>query len=211
MIYRLSGRQSTVADPDRYLARWREHGPLAAAIEALSSALVEPIRRAPASLRPALAATVERDSVQVRLEAAVDRAIGRRDAAPPSSVAWPILGVLQTLATAAIIASVAWVVVWILARPPVDSVVLPGLGPVPVPFLALLASLAGGYVLARVLGLHAGWVGRRAARRLKADITAAVEQELSEHAFERLDRLEDARRALASTTRHSRRDPGLAR
>jgi hypothetical protein len=200
-IYRLSGREAQVADPDRYLVRWREHGSLAPAVDALRQALTEPIREASPQVRPALAATVEPTRLRRRLEHAVDRAIGRRDRPVPSSRLWPVIGLLQTVATWAIMLSVAWIVMWILARPPVSSIEVPVLGPIPMPFAALVVSLAAGYLFARILGLHAGWVGRRWATRLRREITAAVERELTERAFEPLDRLEVARHELWSATR----------
>ena len=52
---------------------------------------------------------------------------------PPTSRWWTVFGVLQTLATAAIALSAAWVVLWILARPVTGSIELPVLGPVPSP------------------------------------------------------------------------------
>lgn len=200
-VYRLSGREAQVADPDRYLVRWREHGSLAPAVDALRQALTQPIREASPQVRPALAATVEPTGLRRSLEHAVDRAIGRRDRPVPSSRLWPVIGLLQTVATWAIVLSVAWIAIWILARPSVGSVDAPVLGPIPMPFAALVVSLLAGYLFARILGLHAGWVGRRWATRLRSEITAAVEDELTERAFEPLDRLEAARHELWSATR----------
>ncbi|HYU48745.1 MAG TPA: GTPase [Candidatus Limnocylindria bacterium] len=205
-IYRLSGREAQVADPDRYLVEWREHGSLAAAVDALRQALTEPIRTAAPAVRPTLAASVEPTGIRRSLERAVDTAIGRQERAVPSSRIWPLIGLLQTVATWAIVLSVAWIVVWILARPPVGSVDVPVLGPIPMPLAALVVSLVAGYALARILGLHAGWVGRRWAAHLRREITAAVERELTDRALEPLDRLEAARHELWSATRATSRD-----
>ena len=92
--------------------------------------------------------------------------------------------------------SVLWLIVWILARPVVASVEVPVLGPVPMPFAALVASVVAGYLLARAVGLHAGWLGRRWARRLRSQVSAAVERELVDRGLEGLERLEVAHRAL---------------
>jgi hypothetical protein len=73
------------------------------------------------------------------------------------------------------------------------------------PFAILVVSLLAGYLLARVLGWHAGWVGRRWAARLRRDIEAAVDRELTDHALEPLDRLESARRALWAASQGSPR------
>jgi hypothetical protein len=126
----------------------------------------------------------------------------RRDKSIPSSRIWPVIGFLQSLATAAIAVSVAWTILWVLLRTPVDSADLPILGRVPMPFVALVASLLGGYLLARLLGLHAGWVGRRWAARLRREISTAVEREVAEHGLEPLDRLEAARLGLREAARY---------
>jgi hypothetical protein len=101
----------------------------------------------------------------------------------------------------AIALSVAWTIVWLLARPPVDTADLPVIGRVPMPLVALGASLLVGYLLARSLALHAGWVGRRWAARLRDEIVTALDRELVEHGFEAVDRLETARRVLWDATR----------
>ncbi len=202
LAYRFSGRESRAADPEGYLLRWRERAPLAPAVEALRLALAAPVRAATPAVRPALAAAVEPTALQRGLERAVDRAIARSERLEaPSSRWWPVIGLLQTLATASIVLSVAWIIVWILARPPVDSVDVPVIGLVPMPFALLVASLFSGYVLARVIGLHAGWLGRRWAERLRHEIATAVEGEIGEHGLAPLDRLEDARQALWTSSR----------
>jgi GTP-binding protein EngB required for normal cell division len=200
-LYRLSGRQAQLADPERYLRNWREHGPLAPAVDAVRRALTAPIRNAAPPVRPVLAATVEPVALERRLAAAVDRAIARQDRTVPSSRVWPLLGLGQTLATVAVVLSVGWIALWVLTRTPVESVVLPLLGPLPMPFLTLVLALAIGYLFARLLGWHARWLGRRWASRLRAEVTDAVEREMTGHAFESLDALEDARLALWTTAR----------
>ena len=66
----------------------------------------------------------------------------------------------------------------------------------PTPFASLVAFLAIGYLLARLLGSHAGWVGRRWARRVRDRVAAAVRDEVSQHGLAPLDALEDARSRL---------------
>jgi hypothetical protein len=198
-VYRMSGRESAAADPNRYLVRWRQHGPLAPAVDAARRALVGPIRGAPPAIRPVLAASVEPVGLERRLAFAVDRAVARGDRTVPSSPLWPVIGSLQTLATAGIVLSLVWLAIWILARPPIESLVLPVLGPIPMPFATLVVSLVAGYLLARLLGWHAGWVGRRWAAELRSEIEEAVEREMTGGAFERLDALEEAHEALWRT------------
>jgi len=119
--------------------------------------------------------------------------------ARPTSRWWTVFGLLQTLATAAIVLSAAWVVVWILVRPATGSVVLPVLGPVPSPFVALVVSLLAGYLVARLLGVHAGWLGRRWATGVRDRLAGAVEREVKEGAFRRIDELDAARGRLADS------------
>ncbi|HEX5013061.1 MAG TPA: GTPase [Candidatus Limnocylindrales bacterium] len=198
-VYRASGRETAVADPNRYLLRWRERASLGPAIEAIREAISGPIRHAPPAIRPALAGSIDPVEVRRGLERGVDRAI--RDIGhlePPTSRVWPLLGLLQTVASAGIALSAAWVVVWLIVRPETGSIVLPVLGPVPSPFAALVASLLVGYVLARLVGVHARRLGSRAAARVRDRITVAVEREVRGTAFDRLDELDAARTRLAS-------------
>jgi len=201
LIYRLSGREAQAADPDAFLLRWRDRGPLTPAIEALRLALVTPLGLAAPAVRPALAAAVEPARLRRTLEAAVDRAVARHEGSAPVSPVWTVIGFLQTLATAAIALSVAWTIVWIIARAEVDTATLPVIGRVPMPLVAVVASLLVGYVLAKALGVHAGWIGRRWAGRLRGEIATAVQREVVEHGLDHLSRLEAARHALWEATR----------
>ncbi len=195
-IYRWSGRQARVADPATFLARWRERGSLAPAFEVLRGAVAVPLRGAPPAVRPALAASVEPNALGTNLGRAVDRAIAARGSLPPSSRVWPILGALQTIVTLTLVFTVVWVGLWVLVRFPVDSIRFPVLGLVPVPVVVLVASLLAGYLIARLLGAHAGWLGRRWARSLGEEVRNSVAREVAASAFAGLDRLEYGRLAL---------------
>jgi hypothetical protein len=59
LLYRASGRATQVADPDGFLVRWRDRGPLTPAVEALRTALGPPLRSASPAVRPVLAAALE--------------------------------------------------------------------------------------------------------------------------------------------------------
>lgn len=209
-VYRLSGREARVADPGGYLVRWRDRGPLSPAVDRLRSALVEPVREAAPGVRPVLAASVAPERLRDGLAAAIDRAVGRHDRTIPSSRLWPLLGLLQTLATAATVLSVVWIVIWILARPPVDSIQVPIVGTLPSPLVALGLSLIAGYVFARVLGLHAGWLGRRWAAALRRRVADAVKEQVDASALAPLDELEAARRALWTAARSAAEDARTA-
>ncbi|HSK52403.1 MAG TPA: GTPase [Clostridia bacterium] len=201
LLYRLSGREARVADPGGYLVRWRDRGPLAPAVDALRSALVEPVQQASPAVRPALAASVAPEQLRSGLEAAVDRAVARHDRTPPTSWLWTLLGMLQTVATFALALSVVWIIVWILARPPIDTIQLPVIGGVPSPLVALAASLVAGYLVARILGIHAGWRGRRWAASLRDAVKDAIHKQIAESALTSLDRLEYGRRTIWAAAR----------
>ncbi len=205
-IYRWSGRQARVADPGTFLTRWRERGSIAPALELLRAAVSVPLAEAPPTTRGTLATSVEPRAVGANLGRAVDRAIAARAATVPSSRIWTLIGLMQTLATLALVFTVAWVVLWVFVKFPVDSVVVPVLGQLPVPFVALIAALLAGYLIARLLGLHAGWVGRRWARGLGREVRANVAREVETSAFAGLDRLETARRALWTAARGAGED-----
>jgi energy-coupling factor transporter ATP-binding protein EcfA2 len=201
LVYRASGRDTQVADPTRHVMRWRERARLSPAVEALRAALGTVLTGAPPRVRPALAVTMEPVPIRQGLERAVDRAIAGLDRLePPTSRWWWFLGLLQTLAAIAIAVSAAWVVIWILARPVVDAVDVPIIGSVPMPFAALLVSILVGYLLARLLGLHAGWVGRRWARHVGGRVREAIHDEVTQRGLASLDRLEDARERLSAAT-----------
>lgn len=199
LIYKLSGRETKVADPNGYLARWRERASVTPAVEALRGALGSSLADATPAVRPKLAAALEPGELRAGLERSVGRAIGGLDRLEaPTSRVWSLFGLLQTLATLAIALSAAWVVVWILARPPVDSLDVPVLGTLPIPFVALVGAVLVGYLLARGLGIHAGWVGRGWAHRVRDRVIASVRREITERGLAPLDALEDARRRLAT-------------
>lgn len=199
LVYQLSGRETKVADPTGYLVRWRDRAPLSPAVESLRGALGSALADASPTVRPALAASLEPNQLRQGLERSIDRALANLDRVEaPSSRWWSLFGLLQTLATVAIAVSAAWVVLWILARPPVDSVDLPLIGTVPIPFVALIASILVGYVLARGLGVHAGWLGHRWAHRVRDRVAASVRREVTERGLAPIDALEDARKRLAT-------------
>jgi hypothetical protein len=205
-IYRWSGRQARVADPGAFLTRWRERGSLAPALEVLRGAVEAPLREAPPTIRATLATSMEPGVVGTNLARAVDRAISARVMDVPSSRLWPLIGLLQTVATLALVFTGVWVVLWVLVKFPVDSVSVPVLGQLPIPFIVLVAALLAGYLIARLLRAHAGWVGRRWARALAQDVRDRVGHEVDTSALAGLDRLEGARRALWNAARGAGED-----
>jgi hypothetical protein len=206
LLYRWSGRQARMADPIAFLARWRDRGGLAVAVEPLRAAYAEALRAAPPGRRQLLARGVAADRVERELGRAVDQAVARRGDEVPSSRVWPIVGLAQTLTSMALIVTAIWVALWVVVKFPVDMVSLPGVGQVPAPFVVLIAVLALGYLFARVLGLHAGWVGRRWARRLARDVRASVGREVATIAFGAVAAIEIERRSLSAAARSIEED-----
>ena len=195
--YRASGRERRVADPARYLADWRSRGTLVRAAAPVSDVVLEAIAGAPAALRPALGAASDPSLGERRLAGALDRVVAAHPvAAAPTSRLWPLLGLARGVLVMVLVFAVAWLVLWVLARPPVDSLVLPLIGPVPMPVALVLAAILAGFIPARLLGAHAGWLGRRWARSIAADLSAEVAASVGVEAFAVLDRVEASRRAM---------------
>jgi hypothetical protein len=196
-VYRASGREARVADPGAYLRGWRSRGSMTRPAAPVREAVLEAMPATPSALRPGLAAAAEPGVLEGRLAGAVDRAIAAQpDLRPPTSRLWTLLGLGQTLNFALLVFAVAWIVLWVLLRPPVGSIEVPILGPIPVPFALLAVGLVVGFVLARLLALHAGFVGRKWAGRLAASLREHVESAVADEAFAAVDRIEVARRAL---------------
>jgi hypothetical protein len=100
--------------------------------------------------------------------------------------------------TALLIFSVLWFAsLFVIHDMPVGAIELPYLGPVPAPVALLAATLLAGYVLAKLLQLHAGWLGRRWAKRVGARITREVRQRVVDELLVPLDEF-DASRAVVS-------------
>jgi energy-coupling factor transporter ATP-binding protein EcfA2 len=204
-FYKSSGRESRVADPTRFLHGWTERGSLAPALEALRGVVDRPLREAPPGIRPAVAASTDSRRLAVRLRGAVDAAIASRgELEPPTSRVWPALGVAQTVATGLTVIAIAWIVLLVLLRPPVDVVTLPVLGPVPIPFMLLVLGLVLSFIIARALAMHAGWLGAQWARALASDLRGRLERAVADEAFSPLDRVDNARRSLWQAARGAR-------
>ncbi|HEY3334579.1 MAG TPA: GTPase [Candidatus Limnocylindrales bacterium] len=196
-VYRTSGRERRVADPAAYLSGWRSRGGMTRAAAPVREAVQEALPAAPSILRPGLAAAAEPGLLEGRLAGALDRAVAAQpDIRAPTSALWSLLGLAQTANLALLVFAVAWMILWVVARPPVDVVDLPLIGPLPMPFALLALGLASGFVLARLLSLHAGLLGRRWARRLADRVRAGLEAAVADEAFGAVDRVEVARRAL---------------
>lgn len=203
-IYRFSGRQRQVADPAAYLRSWRGRGGLTRASELVRRAIADALPGLPPALRARYAAAGESADLERRIGVALDRVVARHsELEAPSSRLWSIVGLLQSATTVLLIVAVAWIVLWVIARPEVAGYDLPVLGPVPAPMVLLALGLVLGYLLARVLSVHAGFLGRRWARRFTADLRRAVTDVVVAEAFAPLAQVEAARAELAAASRRA--------
>jgi GTP-binding protein EngB required for normal cell division len=204
-IYRWSGREQVAADPAGYLRRWRQRGSLARATEPVRQVISEVLPKVPPAARSALAAAGEPGPLQARLGEAIDRAVAAQAGTfkAPRSALWWLIGLGQYVVTALLIFAALWfVALWVAGGTAVGTVQVPLLGPVPQPVIFLGAVLLVGFLLARALGLHAGWLGRRWARRLRATVNREIEDRMS-GVLGPLEGLEAARQRLARAARRA--------
>lgn len=198
-IYRLIGRARTAADPAGFLKRWQLRGSLAPIVAPLRELVTSAVTSVPAPLRGGLAALSTPASMENRLAATIDRAVVAEaaDFRVPTSGLWAVIGAGQYVVTAVLIFSALWfAVLFEIHDVPVGTISLPYLGPVPAPVALLAAALLAGYVLAKLLQLHAGWLGRRWARRVGARVSAEVRQRIADDLLVPLEQFEASRAAL---------------
>ncbi|MDP9275606.1 MAG: 50S ribosome-binding GTPase [Chloroflexota bacterium] len=210
-IYRATGRDRVVADPEGYLRRWRERGTLARPSEPIRLLVGDLLPRVPAAARGAIASLIDAEALRARITAAIDAAVATRtsDVRPPTSVVWSVIGLLQYVVTAGLLFAGLWIAAVFLLHAPFASVEVPVLGPIPTPLVVLAALLLAGFLLARLLGAHAGLLGRRWARRLRADLSRELEERLRDVLFARLDTIDAARGRIARA--RSTIEQGVAR
>jgi GTP-binding protein EngB required for normal cell division len=198
-IYRATGRDRVVADPEGYLRRWRERGTLARVSEPIRLLVGDLLPRVPSASRGAIASLIDAEALRTRITGAIDAAVAARTAnvRAPTSVVWSVIGLLQYVVTAGLLFAGLWIAAVFLLHAPFASVDVPVLGPIPTPLVVLAALLLAGFVLARLLGAHAGLLGRRWARRLRVDLSRELEQRLRDVLFARLDTIDAARERIA--------------
>lgn len=206
-IYRLIGRDRVAADPARFLTRWRLRGSLAPAVEPLRELVASTLPSVPAPLRRRLAALTVPASLDGRLAETIDRTLTAEaaDFRVPTSGLWSIIGAAQYLVTAVLVFSILWFAsLFVVHDLPVGTISVPYLGPVPTPVALLAAALAAGYLLAKVLQLHAGWLGRRWARRVGSHVRVEVTRRVTDELLVPLDEFDASRAALAKAARETR-------
>jgi hypothetical protein len=187
-------------DPVAYARGWRGRASLSRTVNPVHDLLRQAAVAAPPGLRADVMALAKPDRLEERLGDAVDEAVARagvEHARPPHSWLWPLVGVVQTLATAAFLTGVLWYATLYLAgRARADLPDLPTFRNVPVPLLLVVGSLAGGWLLARLLHASARRQGRKWADRLTRDLDRAVAREVDQAMDAPLAELETARSEL---------------
>jgi 50S ribosome-binding GTPase len=198
-LYRATGRDRVVADPEGYLRRWRERGTLARAAEPIRILVDDMLPRVPAGSRGAIASLIDAEALRKRLTGAIDAAVATRteDVRAPQSFVWSAIGALQYVVTAGLLFAALWIAAVFFLHAPFASLDVPVLGPIPTPLVVLAALLLAGFLLARLLGAHAGLLGRRWAHRLRGDLTRELEQRLRDVLFAKLDTIDAARERIA--------------
>ncbi len=208
-VYRLTGRARASADPAAYLRRWQLRGSLAPAVEPLRELVAATLPTAPASIRGALATLSTPALFEQRLADAVDRSLAAEAAAfrVPTSALWSLIGLAQYAVTALLLFCALWfAALFLIDNAPVGSIEVQYLGRIPTPVALLAATLLIGFLLAQALRLHAGWLGRRWARRIGERTTREVRERIADSLLIPIERFDSAREQLATAARGALED-----
>jgi hypothetical protein len=210
-IYRLSGRARAAADPAGYLRRWQLRGSLAPSVEPLRELIATTLPTVPASVRGPLAALSTPAVVESRIAETVDHTLTTEanEFRVPSNAFWSLIGLAQYVVTAVLIFCAIWfAALFLIHDAPVGSIDVPYLGAMPTPVVLLVVTLIVGFLLAQTLRLHAGWLGRRWARRIGKRITREVWERIADSLLLPIERFDAARAQLASAARGADKDCG---
>jgi hypothetical protein len=208
-IYRLSGRARASADPAGYLRRWQQRGSLAPAVEPLRELIATTLPTVPGSVRAPLAALSTPAAFERRLAETIESSLVAEAAAfrVPTSALWSLIGVAQYAVTAVLLFCALWfAALFLIHDATVGSVDVPYLGAMPTPVVLLAGTLVIGFLLAQALRLHAGWLGRRWARRIGERITRDVRERITDSLLLPIERFDAARVQLASAARGANED-----
>ena len=208
-IYRLSGRARVSADPSGYLRRWQLRGSLAPAVEPLRELIAVTLPTVPGSVRGALATLSTPAVFEQRLAETIDRSLVSESAAfrVPTNAIWSVIGLAQYAVTAVLLFCALWfAALFLIHDAPVGSVDVLYLGRMPTPVVLLAGTLLIGFLLAQALRLHAGWLGRRWARRIGERITREVRERITDSLLLPIERFDSAREQLANAARGATRD-----
>jgi GTP-binding protein EngB required for normal cell division len=155
-------------------------GPTAVQREQVAAATRALAHGAAAELPPPWPNVVRRAATAREEEVAdkLDRAVAGADLKVGSPRWWRVVGLLQSLLAAAVLAGVVWLLALVvLAWLQLDDVVpLPEYRDIPIPTLLLLGGVAAGLLLAFVVRLVNGASARRRARAAGRSLRARVEE-----------------------------------
>lgn len=200
-IYRLTGRARASADPAGFLRRWRTRGSLAPAAEPLRELIAATLPTVPAALRGTLASLSAPAVIEQRLAETIDRSVIAEAAElrVPTSIGWSVIGGAQYVITGVLLFCALWfAALFVIRDAPVSSLQVPVLGAVPTPVALLAGALLLGYFLAQALRIHAGWLGRRAAKRIGARLERDLRQRVTDDLLLAIERFDAARTQLAT-------------
>jgi len=209
LVYRLAGRARASADPARYLRGWQMRGSLAPAVEPLRELIATTLPTVPGSVRGSLATLSTPAVFEQRLAETIDRSLTTEAAEfrVPTSALWSLIGFGNYVVTAMLIFCALWfAALFLIHEAPVGSVDVPYLGAMPTPVLLLAGTLIVGFLLAQALRLHAGWLGRRWARRIGKQITVGVRERITDSLLLPIERFDLARQQLAKAARGATED-----
>ena len=200
LLARGSGVTAQRADPEGYLRRWRERGSLDRATAPFRQVLMAAAGDLPARLRPALLANADPAAIGEQLAQGIDAAVrspavvGDR----PRSRLWPAIGLLQLVATGALLVGVIWLVVLLATAgsTPTGTVDLPVLGPMPTPAVLIVGGLLAAFLLDRLLRWGAGRLGKHWADTILEDISRRVSAIVADVLTAQLASMDEARYAL---------------
>lgn len=207
LVYRLTGRARASADPARYLRGWQTRGSLAPAVEPLRELIATTLPTVPGSVRGSLATLSTPAVFEQRLAETIDRSLATEAAEfrVPTSALWSLIGLGNYAVTAVLLFCALWfAALFLIHEAPVGSIDVPYLGAIPTPVVLLAATLVVGFLLAQSLRMHAGWLGRRWARRIGKQITGGVRERITDSLLLPLERFDLARQQLAKAARGAR-------
>jgi len=204
LVYRLTGRARASADPARYLRGWQMRGSLAPAVEPLRELIATTLPSVPGAVRGSLATLSTPAVFEQRLAETIDRSLTTEAAEfrVPTSALWSLIGLGNYAVTAMLLFCALWfAALFLIHEAPVGSVEVPSLGAIPTPVVLLAGTLLVGFLLAQALRLHAGWLGRRWARRIGKQITGGVRERITDSLLLPIERFDQARERLAKAAR----------
>jgi GTP-binding protein EngB required for normal cell division len=198
----MTGHHARTADPAAYLRAWRNRGSIGRILNPVRASVLEAAHGVPAESRAAVLRGLDADELEPIVVRTLD-GVARQAAEQlrvPGSWLWPVIGAVQLVIGAVFAFAVAWYATLFLSSGvvPVTTTEVPYLGQVPLPLLLLAGSVAASAVLGFLLGLHAGWIGRRRARRVAEQVRVAVAEAIATAGSAGLERLEAVRARLAA-------------